>query len=574
MIFTFSRWMYFLFVLILPNPCWSLESIPPVQLSDIQGWSCLENNSLYQLRTDTLTDVRSILSQGKFEPYEYISPDSKTQAIWMIFEIESEQSSGDSLHINCKFYDEVRLYEIYQDSSSHLLNTTGYLPQYFKSKKWNSIISFHHPKQTRKTYLLALISHTRNSKMLSSYFTSNCAKIYSDHGFRSQYRLPQPLLFFFFGGILMMSLYNLGIALSTHYREYILFSIYNFCFVLLGINFSNLHIELDWVTPFDLERNLRFTPAIIGIAVYLLFSISFLDLKKLNFRLYQILWHLFWIFPIMLLGIFLSYFTLVFIVFTALMPPLFMSILYASWCRARSLSYARYFLAGNILLISVGLLQLLSLYGLISVVHMSSLTIIALMLEVILFSFAVAIKQKVTKKELYLMQVKNQLQRERIEYELDLKQKLEIEIEKKSRTLTSSSVQWLNLTDQLTSLKKKLKKELKETDEKLYKEILKQIEEIENFEDQWNSFKLHFENVYRGFFERIEKNYPMLSQNDLKICAFMKMKLSNKEMAQILNVTKKAIEQSKRRMRKKIGLESDCDLLEYLEQSLKPEMVI
>ncbi|UXP33940.1 hypothetical protein N6H18_08280 [Reichenbachiella agarivorans] len=572
MISAFFRKRLYLFLL-LSNPCFSLDSITPIQLDSIDDWACLENTSLYQLRADTVTDVARILSDGQFKTYELSSPNSDTKGIWIMFSIVNNQTNGDSLHINCKFYDEVRLYEIDEEANSQLINSTGYLPQYYQAKKWNATIPFYQPPLSHKTYLLGLISHTRNSQKLSSYFMTNCEKVYSSESFKTEYRLPKSLLFFFFGGVLMMSFYNLGIAVSTHYREYILFSMYNFCFVSLGLNLSNLHIELGWVTPFDFERNLRFVPAIIGIAVYMLFAISFLDLKKLNLGLYKFLRYILWAFPLMLVGILCSYFDLVFVIFTLLMPPIFITILYASWIRAREHTYVRYFLAGNVLLISVGLLQLMSLLGFIALVKMSSLCILALMLEVILFSFAVAIKQKVTKKELYLMRVKNQLQRERIEYELDLKAKLEIEIEKKSRTLTSSSVQWLNLTEQLIVLKKKVKEGLKEKDKPLYKEIIRQIEDIENFENQWSSFKIHFENVHKGFFEKIESRFPILSQNDLKICAFMKMKLSNKEIAQILNVTKKAVEQSKRRMRKKIGLETDDDLLEYLQDTLQKNLM-
>lgn len=114
---------------------------------------------------------------------------------------------------------------------------------------------------------------------------------------------------------------------------------------------------------------------------------------------------------------------------------------------------------------------------------------------------------------------------------------------------------------------------MKEHNKKLYKELIKQIEEIEVFEDHWRSFKLHFESVHKGFFEKIERKFPMLSQNDLKLCAFMKMKLSNKEIALILNITKKAVEQSKRRMRKKIGLDNETDILEYMERS-KPKVLL
>ena len=55
--------------------------------------------------------------------------------------------------------------------------------------------------------------------------------------------------------------------------------------------------------------------------------------------------------------------------------------------------------------------------------------------------------------------------------------------------------------------------------------------------------------------------------NDQKVLAFLKMKLSNKEIALILNVEKKTVEHSKRRLKKKIGMDiEDTDILRFIEQ--------
>lgn len=542
----------------------------PLDISQIaNGKVCLERFSTYLL-SHNASHLSKPINKYHFKTFEETIFDSDTQAIWMQFSISSESSSGDWLFVNCKFYDEVKLYEVQSNEELRLLRSTGYLPEYrdHRTGNFNANVDFFHPGNTKRTYLLGLISHTKNSRKLSPYFTSNCEKIFLEAGLNAEYKLPKFLLFFFFGGILMMSCYNAAVAIATQYKEYILFSIYNFCFVLMGMTLSNIHIELGWIQTFDFERNLRFLPALLGIPVYIFFCIHFLNIKELNNRIYSLLNNSIWLFPIAIAALLLSFFKLVFIGFAAVMPIVLVLILYSSWIRAKRYSYARYFLVGNMLVSLVGLVQLLSFYNYISVVNASVWSVVGLMLEILLFSFAVATKLKVMRKELFVMKTRNQIQQEWIASEIELKQKLELEIEKKSRALTSSSVQWLNLNDQLGELKKKIKHSLKEQDKSLYKEIIRQIEEIENFENQWNSFKIHFENVHKGFFEEIEYHFPVLSQNDLKICAFMKMKLSNKEIAQILNVTKKAVEQSKRRMRKKVGMETEHGLLEFIENAI------
>ena len=99
--------------------------------------------------------------------------------------------------------------------------------------------------------------------------------------------------------------------------------------------------------------------------------------------------------------------------------------------------------------------------------------------------------------------------------------------------------------------------------------ILKELARLMDSDSQWDSLKTHFENVHPYFFERLEQFYPELSTNEYRLLAFLKMKLTNKEIAVILNVTTKAVEQAKRRLKKKIGMPAEqLDILGYLDQNI------
>ena len=92
--------------------------------------------------------------------------------------------------------------------------------------------------------------------------------------------------------------------------------------------------------------------------------------------------------------------------------------------------------------------------------------------------------------------------------------------------------------------------------EKIRRKIASNLDEKEN----WISFKVQFERVHTGFFNELENTYAELTTNDLKHCAYVRMGLSNAEIADILFVGKKAVEMSHYRLKKKLGLPKEVSL--------------
>ncbi len=157
------------------------------------------------------------------------------------------------------------------------------------------------------------------------------------------------------------------------------------------------------------------------------------------------------------------------------------------------------------------------------------------------------------------------LHKEKLKLAEEKKKLLKEEVDKKSRMLTTTSVQWINMSEQLNQLKIDLKKALDEANTKESSKLIRRIQRIKDFENQWDSFKIHFESVHPDFFDELQGSFSELTAKDLKICAFIKMKHSNSEIAQILNITKRAVEQSKRRLKKKLGLGYEDDLQHFID---------
>jgi len=83
----------------------------------------------------------------------------------------------------------------------------------------------------------------------------------------------------------------------------------------------------------------------------------------------------------------------------------------------------------------------------------------------------------------------------------------------------------------------------------------------------WDSFKLHFEQVHPEFFNKLIDECEALTQNDLRICAYIKLNLSTKDIANILNVSDRAVQTSRYRIKKKLNLPVEVNLMKYIQNS-------
>jgi len=96
--------------------------------------------------------------------------------------------------------------------------------------------------------------------------------------------------------------------------------------------------------------------------------------------------------------------------------------------------------------------------------------------------------------------------------------------------------------------------------------IQKIIQENTNLEEDWERLQLHFNEVHPAFFHKLQNRFCSLSQNDLRLCAYIRINLSNKEIARLLNVEFRSIQMAKYRLKKKLGLSKNDDLNEFVQQ--------
>lgn len=100
------------------------------------------------------------------------------------------------------------------------------------------------------------------------------------------------------------------------------------------------------------------------------------------------------------------------------------------------------------------------------------------------------------------------------------------------------------------------------------REVINEMKEnlSTNFEkEDWNNFKNEFNSLHNNFISKLEKDFPHLTDNDKKICIYLHLDKSSKEIAPLLGTTERSIEMSRYRLRQKLGLSKDVKLPEWLK---------
>ena len=105
-------------------------------------------------------------------------------------------------------------------------------------------------------------------------------------------------------------------------------------------------------------------------------------------------------------------------------------------------------------------------------------------------------------------------------------------------------------------------KELVEVSE--IKKILRLLGKENKINEEWEQFSIHFDKVHSGFLTIIKDRYPTINQQELKLCAYLIMNLSSKEIAQLMAISVRGVEISRYRLRKKLQIPTEINLFEFL----------
>ena len=139
-------------------------------------------------------------------------------------------------------------------------------------------------------------------------------------------------------------------------------------------------------------------------------------------------------------------------------------------------------------------------------------------------------------------------------------EKLRNDIENKNRELAISTMNIIKKNEFLSSIKTELIK----SDVSKNSSVVKIIDKNLNNTDDWKMFQEAFNNADKNFLKKMKSMHSDLTPNDLRLCAYLRLNLSSKEISPLLNISPRSVEVKRYRLRKKMSLPHDANLTNYI----------
>jgi membrane protein implicated in regulation of membrane protease activity len=147
-------------------------------------------------------------------------------------------------------------------------------------------------------------------------------------------------------------------------------------------------------------------------------------------------------------------------------------------------------------------------------------------------------------------------------------EKLANEVIYKNRELADVSMHLVERSDALLKVKDELQRLYKKTGENHdIKKSIQLLNDVEKNNSSWEQFASHFDEVNNDFLKKLKLKYPALTSTDLKMCTYLHLKLSSKEIAQLMNITVRGVEISRYRLRKKLSIPQEKTLFDFLQEA-------
>ena len=177
-----------------------------------------------------------------------------------------------------------------------------------------------------------------------------------------------------------------------------------------------------------------------------------------------------------------------------------------------------------------------------------------------MFSARRKLKVQLQKEELEKLKVEQMLETEE-------RQRLKERLEYKERELASNTMFLIQKNQMLNDLKEKIKGMKNIGDERVRKQVNSLDRNITmnmDFDNDWEKFRLHFNEVHPNFFDKLRQINKTLNPNETRLCAYIRMQLATKEIAQLSGISPDSVQKNRYRLKKKLGLEREINLIDFI----------
>ena len=169
-----------------------------------------------------------------------------------------------------------------------------------------------------------------------------------------------------------------------------------------------------------------------------------------------------------------------------------------------------------------------------------------------------------------IIQRKNKVLSQRqqdLDQALDRTDELHTLIQNKEKQLTSYTLNFVQKNELITDLKQsinQLKKNLRGAHRTQLDGVVRQLDGVLRVDEDWADFRKHFEAVHPQLMQRLNQDFPSLTKNEFRLIALLRLNLNSKEMSAVLGISPDSVKTARYRLRKKLGLESQEELFDFL----------
>ena len=183
-----------------------------------------------------------------------------------------------------------------------------------------------------------------------------------------------------------------------------------------------------------------------------------------------------------------------------------------------------------------------------------------------LFSLIVNRQRLKSQKDKELLKAQQQLTRQELENSQLREKQLQDELEAKASELSSHALSIVQKNKILKDVKTQLT-HIQQQQKKLKTPISQLIQKIDrsfHFDKDWKKFNQIFEQVHPEFYRKLRELYPSLSSSEIRLCALLRLNLEPKDIASILGISLDSLRVSRYRLRKKMQLDRQTNLVAYI----------
>lgn len=185
---------------------------------------------------------------------------------------------------------------------------------------------------------------------------------------------------------------------------------------------------------------------------------------------------------------------------------------------------------------------------------------------VLFLLWLVAVERRRSMRQMVLLkEIENKELSDQLGHEQEIKKLQDEKMDQKIREITSYSLLLANKNNLLKEIESLAAAAGKETGNHDCLQIKRLVDDSLHMDgDYWQQFVGHFTQVNPHFFDNLKQKFPDLTANEIKLCAYIRIGMSSKQIAQMLNLSPESVNKNRYRLRKKLGMEKDEALDELI----------